>query len=107
MKKSTIKRRKRVVPAVQDQSNDQSPRSFANSASPETSPATTSEQYVGSPSQHMEAMSLGLRKRDIGDQRQYEPPPIDFTGYQMSRPIPSDSQDTYPQRSKDLRLPSP
>ena len=99
MKKSTIKRRKRVVPAVQDQSNDQSPRSFANSTSPETSPATLAEQYTVPTSQHAESMNL--------DQRQYEPPPIDFTGYQMSRLSHSEQQDNLPQRQKDLRLPSP
>ena len=105
MKKSTIKRRKRVVPAIQDQVSDQSPTSFANSNSPEASPAMASEQFSSSPSQRMEnTISLGIRSRESTDLHgRYEPPPIDFTGYQAGRPPPLDQQEMYQQRKDDPR----
>ena len=101
MKKSTIKRRKRVVPALHDQQADQSPRSYAASVSPENSPATASEQFSASPSRQVETSpSLAFTNRDHGGQApRYDPPPIDFTGFQMSsRPAPSEPQEMYQQR---------
>jgi GATA-binding protein, other eukaryote len=74
MKKSTIKRRKRVVPFVPDQNQniDQSP--LSPSASPEASPGI-SEKGVQSPT-----LTTGVTSNNRPSR--YEPTPIDFTGYQ-------------------------
>ena len=105
MKKSTIKRRKRVVPAIQDQASDQSPSSFTNSTSPEASPSITSEQFPTSPRQRIEnSIRLGIRSREPSDLHGlYEPPPIDFTGYQAGRQPPADQLETYQPQKKDPR----
>lgn len=95
MKKSTIKRRKRVVPALHDQpARDRSPpQTLANSVSPEASPATSADQLLHShsdrpangnydPSLHA---NLGLRPREQSSDRHFEPLPIDLTGFHLAR----------------------
>ncbi|MCJ1390891.1 putative electron transfer flavoprotein subunit [Xylographa bjoerkii] len=111
MKKSTIKRRKRVVPALSDQGTESSSsRIFPpTSVSPDASPVAPSEQQLqqGRPSNinYDGSISLGLRPRNRSSDRQYEAIPTDFTGF--GRP-PSMSPDTYSQeRMKNLHFSSP
>ncbi|MCJ1435573.1 putative electron transfer flavoprotein subunit [Xylographa pallens] len=111
MKKSTIKRRKRVVPALSDQGPESSSSRTLppSSVSPDASPAATSEQLLqqSRPStiNYDGSISLGLRPRRPSSDRQYEAIPTDFTGF--GRP-PSMSPDTYSQeRMRNLRFSSP
>ncbi|MCJ1405590.1 putative electron transfer flavoprotein subunit [Xylographa trunciseda] len=111
MKKSTIKRRKRVVPAPSDQiTESSSSRVFPPaSVSPDASPVAASEQQLqqGRPPNinYDGSISLGYRPRDRSSDRQYEAIPMDFTGF--GRP-PSMSPDTYSQeRMRNLRFSSP
>ena len=111
MKKSTIKRRKRVVPAVSDQGPESSSSRTLppSSVSPDASPAATSEQQLqqSRPStiNYDGSINLGLRPRKASSDRQYEAIPTDFTGF--GRP-PSMSPDTYSQeRMRNLRFSSP
>ncbi|MCJ1280715.1 putative electron transfer flavoprotein subunit [Xylographa opegraphella] len=111
MKKSTIKRRKRVVPALSDQGPEPSnSRTLPpTSVSPDASPASTSEPQLQqsrlSNINYDGSVSLGLRPRNRSTDRQYEAIPTDFTGF--GRP-PSMSPDTYPQeRLKNLHFSSP
>ncbi|MCJ1382258.1 putative electron transfer flavoprotein subunit [Xylographa soralifera] len=111
MKKSTIKRRKRVVPALSDQGPESSSSRALppTSVSPDSSPAATSEKQLqqSRPSNinYDGSTSLGLRPRNRSSERQYEAIPTDFTGF--GRP-PSMSPDTYSQeRMRNLRFSSP
>lgn len=76
MKKSIIKRRKRVVPALRDQSPTATTHSSnGSSASPEASPAALAHD-------HHRYMS----NEPIDGPRQlpFAPPPVDFTGYHIT-----------------------
>ncbi|KAI9840334.1 MAG: putative electron transfer flavoprotein subunit [Sclerophora amabilis] len=97
MKKSTIKRRKRVVPAVQGQPlHDQESPQVASSASPDPSHAN-SDSHDDHKTQPSKELSVDLRIRrqeDVKDDREndsqlqrarhktYQTPAVDFTGYQ-------------------------
>lgn len=93
MKKSIIKRRKRVVPAMQEQeSSNAHLTSFPVSTSPNShysEPIDPRHHRQDSPSLELnESVNLDPRARDHHlDQHhhQYDPPPIgvDFTGYQI------------------------
>ena len=110
MKKSTIKRRKRVVPALSDQGPEASGAQTVppTSVSPDTSPAATEQQLLQSRPPNINfdgSISLGLRPRNRSSDRQYEAIPTDFTGF--GRP-PSMSPDTHSQeRMRNLRFSSP
>ena len=109
MKKSTIKRRKRVVPALSDQGLEPSNAraSPPTSDSPDASPAATEQLQQGRPLNinYDGSFSLGLRPRDRSPDRQYEAIPTDFTGF--GRPS-SMSPDTHSQeRIRNLRFSSP
>lgn len=90
MKKSTIKRRKRVVPAMQEPMHN-------NQQHPSFGPGNGSEppQYENGDGQNHQSpqaardgsMSVEGRSREqyMDQQSQYEAPPIDFTGYQIER----------------------
>ncbi|GAD98205.1 GATA factor SREP [Paecilomyces variotii No. 5] len=83
MKKTIIKRRKRVVPALRDQSPTAATHSSnGSSASPEASPAVPAhfhdEQRRHLSSEHLQdsrAAPVGPRSYTLA------PPPVDFTGY--------------------------
>ena len=123
MKKSTIKRRKRVVPALSDQPQDQSPQAFTTSASPEASPVISFEPFPGSPHRppYMDIPLYGPRDGNQSrPSRSYDPPPVDFTGYQASHKPhlpPSEPEQMYgehqqPGRAQyhqhnEIHLPSP
>ncbi|MCJ1477654.1 putative electron transfer flavoprotein subunit [Lambiella insularis] len=86
MKKSTIKRRKRVVPAGQDQGSEQLPsqRHPPPSVSPEPSLAMVSERLQQGRSANLNpdgSASLGFRPRESSSDRQYEAILTDFTGF--------------------------
>jgi GATA-binding protein, other eukaryote len=73
MKKSTIKRRKRVVPAYPDAGND--------SGLSITSDAPSNAEQTGS-ARHPASSLHELVQRDIrASERERHPPTIDFTGY--------------------------
>ncbi|KAI9801756.1 MAG: hypothetical protein M1825_003128 [Sarcosagium campestre] len=81
MKKSTIKRRKRVVPALNDQqpSSGQGSPGLAPSLSPDLSESTSHKRQEGDGDGydvHASTISLDLRQR-----RRQQLPAIDFTGY--------------------------
>ena len=91
MKKSTIKRRKRVVPANQEHLPDQSPHvQYPTSVSPEPSHTELNPRRPDTSTQiHPERpidLEFRLRERAPENRYPYEPPPIDFTGYQSIRP---------------------
>lgn len=104
MKKSTIKRRKRVVPALQDQLGaadaNQSPRSvLASSVSPENSPAAVYAQQDSTGAANAGSAHDGGRFSDLTSRdqtrttplagpetRRFEPPAIDFTTYTLPKP---------------------
>jgi hypothetical protein len=87
MKKSIIKRRKRVVPALRDQSPTAGTiSSNGSSASPETSPAALAHghddhyRYMSNePADHYQMMPGKLE--DVPRPLPFAPPPVDFTGY--------------------------
>lgn len=94
MKKTIIKRRKRVVPALRDQSPTGTINSSnGSSASPEASPATLAHsqddqnyRYMSAePVDHYPPMSTG-RGSPPSAQRSFAfaPPPVDFTSYGSS-----------------------
>lgn len=104
MKKSVIKRRKRVIPATHEHSPAQSHlAAFPRSISPDS-------QHVDMPKPHVVrdqtenvnpngSVNLGFRARgsdeDLSNHHPgYQPPPIDFTGYQVDR---SRHHGNYPQ----------
>lgn len=79
MKKSIIKRRKRVVPALRDQSPTAATQSSnGSSASPEASPAALAHSH----DDHYRYMSN--EPIDGPRSMSFAPPPVDFTGYHMS-----------------------
>ncbi len=79
MKKSIIKRRKRVVPALRDQSPTAATQSSnGSSASPEASPAALAHHH----DDHHRYMSH--EPIDGPRQLSFAPPPVDFTGYYVS-----------------------
>lgn len=92
MKKSIIKRRKRVVPAMQEpEPNNTHLTSFPVSTSPNShysEPIDPRQHRQDSPSLELnESVNLDGRARDHLDHHQYEPPPIgvDFTGYRIDQ----------------------
>lgn len=95
MKKSIIKRRKRVVPAMQEQeSSNAHLTSFPVSTSPNShysEPIDPRHHRQDSPSLELnESVNLDARAREHHldpQHHQYEPPPIgvDFTGYQIDQ----------------------
>lgn len=91
MKKSTIKRRKRVVPAMQEHmhSNQQHPSFASGNGSElpqyENGDGQTQQSPQVARDESMSAEGL-TREQHMDQQRQYETPPIDFTGYQIERP---------------------
>lgn len=90
MKKSIIKRRKRVVPALRDQSPTAATLSSnGSSASPEASPAALAHghddhyRYMSSePTDHYPMMPG--KSEDAPRVLHFAPPPVDFTGYNVS-----------------------
>ncbi|KAJ5194842.1 transcriptional regulator family: GATA type zinc finger [Penicillium cinerascens] len=96
MKKSIIKRRKRVVPALRDQSPTAATHSSnGSSVSPEASPAALAhhdEHYRYMSSEPMD------QPRPIS----FAPPPVDFTGFRInSAPLP---HHTFPKIMEPERL---
>lgn len=84
MKKSIIKRRKRVVPAMRDQSPTAATQSSNGlSASPEASPAASGQYQVDYSFASSESAPAGQTSPQTTAQRPYTfaPPPVDFTGY--------------------------
>ncbi|KAJ5279299.1 hypothetical protein N7478_004671 [Penicillium angulare] len=87
MKKSIIKRRKRVVPALRDQSPTAATQSSnGSSASPEASPAALSHtqdehyRYMSNEPDHYHGLP-GKGAYDDARPLPFAPPPVDFTGY--------------------------
>ena len=114
MKKSTIKRRKRVVPASQDHLPEQANAPpLPTSVSPEPSPIPHTEPNPSfqetSPETSLDrSTNLGFRPREPSST--YEPPSIDFTGYQHNRSSysPQRTQETHLQGvHPPMRFPSP
>jgi GATA-binding protein, other eukaryote len=91
MKKTVIKRRKRVVPALRDQSPTAATKSSSgSSASPEASPggpaSNSDEQHQFPGSEHLtdlRALSSRCLSPQAAAQRPFAlaPPPVDFTDY--------------------------
>jgi hypothetical protein len=80
MKKSIIKRRKRVVPALRDQSPTAATQSSnGSSASPEASPAALAHSH----DDHYRYMS-GEPMDHMPRPLPFAPPPVDFTGFHIS-----------------------
>ena len=112
MKKSTIKRRKRVVPVNQEPLQDQlNIPPLPTSVSPEPAPAPYTEsnppfQETSSDTSLDMSINLGFRPRE--SRADCEPPPIDFTGYQRNRSSQR-SQETHIHNGHQhsLRFPSP
>lgn len=96
MKKSVIKRRKRVVPALRDQSPTAATHSsHGSSASPEASPAAFAHgpedhyRYMSNePSEHYQMMPGRGATEDAPRPMSFAPPPVDFTGYNNGYPPP-------------------
>ena len=116
MKKSIIKRRKRVVPATQEQEPSHAAHltSFPVSTSPESHYSESHEirhHQLDSPSlDPNEPINLDVRIRDHQqDYRpRYEPAllGVDFTGYQIEQARPSSRGPHQPQQQHHLPLPS-
>ncbi|OQE31852.1 hypothetical protein PENSTE_c001G07056 [Penicillium steckii] len=80
MKKSIIKRRKRVVPALRDQSPTAATQSSnGSSASPEASPAALAHSH----DDHYRYMSNEPMDH-VPRPLPFAPPPVDFTGFHIS-----------------------
>ncbi|KAI4107681.1 MAG: hypothetical protein LQ339_002587 [Xanthoria mediterranea] len=98
MKKSIIKRRKRVVPAMPDQvHNDQGQPSLEMTKPPDAqSPSTGQPQNLeknATINQDESGQGSGLfREQYLDPQPQYDLPPIDFTGFQIDREKQASSQ---------------
>lgn len=113
MKKSIIKRRKRVVPATQEQEITHAAHltSFPVSTSPKShyseNPELRHHRQDSPPMDLTESISLDVRIRDHQQdyQHQYDPAPlgVDFTGYQIEQPRPTSRGPHQPQH---LPLPS-
>ncbi|KAL8846730.1 MAG: hypothetical protein Q9221_008204 [Calogaya cf. arnoldii] len=91
MKKSIIKRRKRVVPAQPEQAhNDQHQQSFettkpSDAQSPSNGHPQNSERNAIPTRDESGDGSDLFREQYLDHQPQYDPPPIDFTGFQIDR----------------------
>jgi hypothetical protein len=88
MKKTIIKRRKRVVPALREHSPTGATQSSnGSSASPEASPATLAPHdehypyYSTEPMQHFKHMPGDRISPQAPRQFGFAPPPVDFTGF--------------------------
>ncbi|THC88166.1 hypothetical protein EYZ11_012388 [Aspergillus tanneri] len=89
MKKTIIKRRKRVVPALRESSPTGATHSSnGSSASPEASPATLAHSnedhyryYSSEPMDHYNHMSADRVSPHTHRQFGFAPPPVDFTGF--------------------------
>lgn len=80
MKKSIIKRRKRVVPALRDQSPTAATQSSnGSSTSPEVSPAALSQHPYDDHYRYMSSEPM-----DHPRPLPFAPPPVDFTGYHLN-----------------------
>ncbi|KAJ5091896.1 hypothetical protein NUU61_006766 [Penicillium alfredii] len=96
MKKSIIKRRKRVVPALRDQSPTAATHSSnGSSASPEASPAALAHghedhyRYMSNePMEHYHMMPGKGAAEDAPRPMTFAPPPVDFTGYNAGPAFP-------------------
>lgn len=107
MKKSVIKRRKRVIPATHEHSPGRSDlASFPRSISPDSQHADIPKpKDVRDQAGNVNldgSVNLGFRSRGSGDSLSnhhhgYQPPPIDFTGYQVDRLL---HQSGYPQEQQ-------
>ncbi|KAL4889460.1 hypothetical protein BDV59DRAFT_118310 [Aspergillus ambiguus] len=92
MKKTIIKRRKRVVPALREHSPTGGAHSSnGSSASPEASPATLSHgpddynrYYSAEPMDHYHQMSADRISPQAQRPYGFAPPPVDFTGFGSS-----------------------
>ncbi|PWY85433.1 siderophore transcription factor SreA [Aspergillus eucalypticola CBS 122712] len=92
MKKTIIKRRKRVVPALREHSPTAATQSSnGSSASPEASPATLARvhddhyrYYSSEPVDHYGPMSGDRISPAAPKQFGFAPPPVDFTGFSSS-----------------------
>ncbi|KAK2732713.1 putative electron transfer flavoprotein subunit [Onygenales sp. PD_40] len=114
MKKSIIKRRKRVVPAMREHSPTGATQSSNGSASPEVSPAALAHTHDsqrkyqnGDKSNGFSAASNGHPSphgHHLYRQTYHPPPPADFTGY-TSNPI-SLPHHPPPQRAYDNEPPA-
>lgn len=81
MKKSIIKRRKRVVPALRDQSPTAATHSSnGSSTSPEASPAALSQHPSDDHYRYMSSEPMDHHPRPL----HFAPPPVDFTGYHVN-----------------------
>jgi len=109
MKKSTIKRRKRVVPALQEQLSDRSQQiSLATSTSPETPPASISEAYEALRRADSPANFYKRRQQSTPTQeRRWDPPAVDFTGYEVQRSAASLSPSDHRQMPSPFQPPLP
>lgn len=95
MKKSVIKRRKRVIPAAHEHSSGQSQiAKLPRSISPDSQHADMPKpKVVRDQAENVNpdgSVKLGFRARGSDENlsnhhRDYQPPPIDFTGYQVER----------------------
>ncbi|KAL8672653.1 MAG: hypothetical protein Q9168_002894 [Polycauliona sp. 1 TL-2023] len=98
MKKSIIKRRKRVVPALPDHvQNDQHQQMFETVKPPDAQ--NSSNGQLHNPEKNATTHRDGpghvgalFREQYSDHQPQYEPPPIDFTGFQIDRQKQASSQ---------------
>ncbi|KAL9046297.1 MAG: hypothetical protein Q9214_000836 [Letrouitia sp. 1 TL-2023] len=105
MKKSIIKRRKRVVPAMQEQPpGNQHLTSFPVSTSPDSQYLENAEisHHDRNPVVNQDgSINLDLRPRDqqLDQQSQYKPPAIDFTDYHIDQPRRSSTHSQYHQVS--------
>ena len=109
MKKSVIKRRKRVVPATHEQSPSNSHlKSFPRSVSPDSQhadiPHSRDHQKLSGNINPDGSVNLGFRSRGregnlSNHHRGYEPVPIDFTSYHVDR---SQSQANYSQEQQHV-----
>lgn len=87
MKKGIIKRRKRVVPALRDQSPTAATHSSnGSSASPEASPSALAHSrddhgYAGNELGESQPMMGGVSPQGMQRPYSFAPPPVDFTGY--------------------------
>ena len=111
MKKSTIKRRKRVVPANQEHYPDQTNQpSYTTSVSPEPLSAANMEMVSHHPEYSSinpfdSSTNLGLRPREPPDEPHlYEPTPIDFTGYRVTRHSQSPHQTNHQLHPLEIEL---
>ena len=87
MKKSIIKRRKRVVPALREHSpTGPAHSSNDSSASPEASPAALSREDYRYMSH--EPSTRGMSPQDVHRPYSFAPPPVDFTGYGSGLSLP-------------------